>query len=101
MEIFTPAFNEIRKLLYDIIIEFIGNHHYVSSNEINKHIEQLKEKDKKEFSLIGFTYSFPYSDQVQEVLVDLIRHCIIDQSNKGYILTSFGKKKYNNIKNHY
>lgn len=28
---------------------------------------------------------------MQEVLVDMIRLCLVDQADKGYILTSLGK----------
>jgi len=90
MEIYTPGFNKIKKLLFNKIIEYIGSNIIVKSNEINEYIENLKKRNEKDFQLIDFTFSYPYSDQVQEVLVDMIRRCIVKQTDEGYCLTSYG-----------
>ena len=91
MAIYTPVFDEIRKLLYSIIGEHVSKNRYVRTNEINKYIRKLKNEDQKKFKLIDFTYSVPYSDEVQEVLVDMVRHCLIEKSDRGYELTTLGK----------
>ena len=95
MEVYTPAFNKIRELLERDILKFIGFNMEVSSNDINEFVMELKknkENDLKEFGLIDFTFSFPYSSQVHDLIVDLIRRCVINQTKEGYELTSYGKK---------
>ncbi len=51
----------------------------------------MKEKDKESFELIEFGHQSDYSDQVQEVIVDMIRHCLIEERERGYKLTLLGK----------
>jgi len=92
MEIYTPAFNRITDLLKTPILEFIGENIVVDSEDVNKFVLTLKEehREEKDYNLIEFTYSYPYSQQVQDLLVDLIRRCIIDQTDEGYTLSSYG-----------
>lgn len=93
MEVYTPSFSKIRDLLEKDILDYIGENFVVSSNDINKYVMDLKEekKDKeKNYKLIEFTFSYPYSSQVQDLLVDLVRRCVIKQTKEGYELTSYG-----------
>ena len=91
MSIYTPVFIETRKLLYSIIGELISKNLYTTPNQIHGYIKGLKEGDQKKFELIDFTYNTLYSDEVQEVIVDMIRHCLIEITNRGYELTLLGK----------
>ena len=103
MEVYTPSFNKIRALLEKKILRFIGFNIEVSSNDINEFVKDLKEENEfvdENFNLIEFTFSFPYSSQVQDLIVDLVRRCVIKQTEDGYILSSLGKKQvreYNEI----
>jgi predicted transcriptional regulator len=62
---------------------------------------RLKKNDvsiERNFDLIDFTFSFPYSSQVQDLIVDLVRRCVIDQTDEGYRLSSLGKKIVRNLR---
>lgn len=92
MTIYNPVFNEIRKLLTPIILKFIERNRELDSLYLHRKIKEMKGKDKeKRFELIAFGYQSDYSDQVQEVLVDMIRHCLIEERERGYKLTLLGK----------
>ena len=68
---------------------------------INEYVMELKknqEKNIKDFNLIDFKFSFPYSSQVQDLIVDLVRRCVIDQTDEGYRLSSLGKKLVRDLK---
>jgi hypothetical protein len=93
MEVYTPFFNKLRGLLEREILQYIGENFVVSSNDINNFVMKLKEanQDKeKSYELIDFTFSYPYSSQIQNLLVDLVRRCVIKQTREGYELTSYG-----------
>ncbi len=95
MEIYTPSFNMIKGLIKDEILNFIGKNLAVDSRAINEFIHSLKsEKISKDinFELIEFTHSSSYSEQVDDLLFDLIRRQMIEETNKGYKLTSYGLK---------
>lgn len=101
MEVYTPSFNKIREILENKILCYIGFNIEVSSNDINEYVMKLKENDaniEKDFNLIDFTFSFPYSSQVQDLIVDLVRRCVIDQTDEGYRLSSLGKKIVRNLR---
>lgn len=91
MTIYTPVFNEIRKLLTPIILKFIERNKNLDSLYLHRMIKEMKEKDKERFELIAFGYQPDYSNEVQEVLVDMIRHCLIEERERGYQLTLLGK----------
>ncbi|UZE93013.1 MAG: hypothetical protein IB617_02535 [Candidatus Nealsonbacteria bacterium] len=93
MEIYTPGFNKIRRLLYPIILDFLGKYGEASGTEIMGFIKKMKGKEEKKFKLIDFVYRSlaDYSDQIQEVLVDMIRLCLVDQTRFGYKLSLLGK----------
>ena len=96
MEVYTPSFNKIKNLLEKRLLSYIGFNIEVSSNDINEYVMELKKEENdnmEDFNLIDFTFSFPYSSQVQELIVDLVRRCIIEQTDEGYRLSSLGKKK--------
>jgi len=100
MEVYTPSFNRIREILEKKILYYIGFNIEVSSNDINKFVMKLKDghdDDAGDFNLIDFTFSFPYSSQVQDLIVDLVRRCVIDQTDEGYRLSSLGKKIVRNL----
>ncbi|MBD3337473.1 MAG: hypothetical protein GF353_00095 [Candidatus Lokiarchaeota archaeon] len=87
MEVYTQAFNKMKGLIQKEILEYIGENIVVNSNEINDFVLELKQKRKDEdsnFNLIDFTSSYPYSTQIQDLLVYLVRRCIIKQKNEGY-----------------
>ena len=93
LEVYTPAFNKIRELIQEDLLKFIGKKIVADSRKINEYILNLKmEKvqENEEFELIDFTYSSPYSPQVEDLLVDLIRSCVVKESRNGYQLTSYG-----------
>ncbi|MFW9829436.1 MAG: hypothetical protein ACFFEY_17815 [Candidatus Thorarchaeota archaeon] len=95
MEVYTPAFNKIRELIQEELLKFIGEKIAVDSRKINEYILKLKKEkvqENKDFELIDFTYSSPYSPQVEDLLVDLIRSCIVKETRNGYQLTSYGYK---------
>ncbi len=95
MEVYTPAFKKIKDLIKKEILKFIGENIVVSSNEINEFVKNLKDERENQindFKLIDFTYSYPYSTQIQDLIVDLVRRCIIKQTMEGYELTSYGSK---------
>ena len=95
MEVYTPSFNKVRNLLENKILRYIGFNIEVNSNDINKYVMHLKEDDtniNRDFDLIDFTFSFPYSSQVQDLIVDLVRRCVIKQTEDGYVLSSLGRK---------
>ena len=101
MEVYTPSFNKIREILENKILYYIGFNIEVSSNDINEYVMELKKNDEnieKDFNLIDFTFSFPYSSQVQNLIVDLVRRCVIDQTDEGYRLSSLGKKIVRNLR---
>ena len=80
-------------------MSYIGFNIEVSSNDINEYVMELKKVDTdnvESFNLIDFTFSFPYSSQVQDLIVDLVRRCVIEQTDEGYRLSSLGKKKVRN-----
>jgi len=91
MAIYTPAFNELRKFLYVDIGKFLNEKKKKRINEINNYIKELKENKPEKYSLIKFTYSTPYSDQIQKVIVDMVRHNLIEKTSNGYQLTTLGK----------
>ena len=91
MTIYTPVFNEIRKLLTPIILKLIERNREIDSLYIHRKIKEMKEKDKERFELIDFGYQSDYSDEVQEVLVDMIRHSLVIETGRGYQLTLLGK----------
>ena len=91
MTIYTPVFNEIRKLLTPIILKVIERNRELDSLYIHREIKKMKEKDKERFGLADFGYQSDYSDEVQEVIVDMIRHCLIEEKGRGYKLTLLGK----------
>ena len=91
MAIYTPVFKEIRKLLFREIGEYINRNRFAKTNLLNEHIRNLKSDMGEKYDLIEFTYSVPYSDEIQEVLVDMIRHCLITKTDRGYELTTLGK----------
>jgi len=95
MEVYTPSFNKVRDLLENKILRYIGFNIEVSSNDINEYVMDLKENNRnsdRDFDLIDFTFSFPYSSQVQDLIVDLVRRCVIKQTEDGYALSSLGRK---------
>ncbi len=95
MEIYTPSFNIIKGLIKDDILNFVGKNLVANSKAINKFIHSLKNEKISEdsnFELIEFTHSSPYSEQVDDLLFDLIRRQMIEETNKGYKLTSYGLK---------
>ena len=101
MGVYTPSFNKIRALLESSLLKYIGFNIEVNSNEINKYVMELKknhEDNMKDFNLIDFKFSFPYSSQVQDLIVDLVRRCVIDQTDEGYSLSSLGKKIVRNLR---
>lgn len=91
MAIYTPVFKEIRKVLYRIVGEYIDENLYATTNEINEYIRKLKSEDQRKYKFIDFVYSVPYSDEVQEVLVDMVRHYLIKETDRGYELTLLGE----------
>ena len=101
MEVYTPSFNKIREILENRILSYIGFNIEVSSNDINEFVMELKrnrDDNTRDFNLIDFTFSFPYSSQVQDLIVDLVRRCVIDQTDEGYRLSSLGKKIVRNLR---
>jgi len=99
MEVYTPAFRKIRELLQEKILNYIGENIVVSSNDINEFVLSMKEKEEEnqeDFELIDFTFSYPYSSQIQDLLVDLVRRCVIKQTRDGYELTSYGERMIGN-----
>ena len=95
MDVYTPAFKKVRELIQEDLLKFIGEKIIVDSRKINEYILNLKmEKlqENQEFELIDFTYSSPYSPQVEDLLVDLIRSCVVKESRDGYQLSSYGYK---------
>ena len=95
MEIYTPAFNKVRELIQEDLLKFIGKKIVVDSRKINEYIMNIKKEkieENEDFELIDFTYSSPYSPQVEDLLVDLIRSCVVKESRNGYQLTSYGYK---------
>ncbi len=99
MEVYTPAFNKIKELIQKSLIEFIAESIVVNSIDINRFILELKKqniKKNKDYNLIEFAFSYPHSYQVQDLLVDLIRRCIIKQTREGYELTSYGYRLISN-----
>ena len=105
MTIYTPVFNEIRKLLTPIILKFIERNRELDSLYLHRMIKEMKEKDKKRFESINFGYQPDYSDEVQEVLVDMIERCLIEERGEGYKLTlrgkSFAKKELKELEKMY
>ena len=93
MTIYTPVFNEIRKLLTPIILKVIERNRELDSLYIHREIKKMKEKDKERFELVDFGYQSDYSDEVQEVIVDMIRHCLIEETGRGYSLAKTMRKK--------
>lgn len=91
MTIYTPVFKEIRNLLTGIILKLIERNRELDSLYIHRKIKKMKEEDKERFELINFGYQSDYSDEVQEVLVDMIRHCLVTETGRGYKLTLLGK----------
>ncbi|MBD3213848.1 MAG: hypothetical protein GF311_14660 [Candidatus Lokiarchaeota archaeon] len=91
MAIYTPMFNEIRKFLYKEIGKYLAANRKARINEINRYIRDLKKVEPEKYRLIKFTYSMPYSEQIQKVLVDMVRHNLIEKTTKGYQLTKLGK----------
>ena len=101
MGVYTPSFNKIRALLESSLLRYIGFNIEVSSNDINEFVMELKKNrddNARDFNLIDFTFSFPYSSQVQDLIVDLVRRCVIDQTDEGYRLSSLGKKIVRNLR---
>jgi len=95
MEFYTPAFSKIRELIQEELLKFIGKNFVADSRKINNYILELKKlkiNENPDFELIDFTYSSPYSPQVEDVLVDLIRSCLVEETKNGYQLTSYGLK---------
>ncbi|MHA1380980.1 MAG: hypothetical protein ACTSRG_21645 [Candidatus Helarchaeota archaeon] len=92
MMIYTPTFLTIKKVLTEPIIKYIKEYHVASALSVHQYIQELKDANPEMFKLIEFSFSYPYSDQVADVLTDLIRDFIIDETDEGYILTSFGQK---------
>jgi len=88
---YTPSFLKVKETLRKPILEYIKKYQSVNAIAIHKYIEQLTNTNPELYKLIHFSYSYPYSDQVSEVLTDLIRHCIIRETNEGYSLTSHGE----------
>lgn len=64
----------------------------LNSLYIHRKIKRMKEEDKERFELIDFGYYSDYSDGVQGVIVDMIRHSLIEETARGYQLTLLGKK---------
>jgi len=92
LAIYTPVFNEIRELLYPIIINLLKEYGTLKPLEIGKHIRKMKQKDKEKFSLISFDFAVKnFSREVNKTLVDMVRHCLIEETSKGYALTELGK----------
>jgi hypothetical protein len=89
--IYNPTFMKIKKLLTEPILKLINKYHTVDTMSIHQHIHDLQEKDKEKYRLIEFSFSYPYSDQVADVLTDLIQDFLIDETDEGYILTESGK----------
>ncbi|MBD3208252.1 MAG: hypothetical protein GF370_02250 [Candidatus Nealsonbacteria bacterium] len=97
--VYTPAFNRIRALLYPIIVNLLGEYIAMDTMEIGKEIKKIKEKEeKKDFELVDFKWLSDYSYQINSVLVDMVRHCIVDEVRGGYELTSYGWKLAENPK---
>ena len=93
MEVYTPAFNKIRELLQEKILNFIGENIVVNTQQINEFILKLKQENKNQiqgYKLVFFSHSYPYSHQIEDLLIDLTRRCVIEQTRKGYTLTSYG-----------
>ncbi|KKM07804.1 hypothetical protein LCGC14_1730240 [marine sediment metagenome] len=93
MEVYTPGFNKIKELIMNEILKFIGQRLEASSRRINEFVLELKNEKIKEdraFELIDFTYSSPYSSQVDDLLFDMVRRCIVKETRNGYKLTSHG-----------
>jgi len=91
--IYNSTFLKVKKILAKYIINHIKKHHVASDLSIHGHVKELKESDPETFKLIEFSCGvYPHSDQVADVLTDLIRDFIIDETDEGYVLTSFGKR---------
>lgn len=96
----TIVMDKIRDYLTPIILQLFAKSKYpeLESSEIGKSIKKMKEEEDKEekeknFELIEFEYLTDYSDQVQEVLVDMIRLCLIEETDAGYKLSVLGKEE--------
>ncbi len=95
MEIYTPAFNKVRELIQEDLLKYIAMNITADIRKINKYFYELKEEkigSNRDYELIDFTYSSPYSPQIEDLIVDLIRCCLIDEGPNGYRLTSLGLK---------
>lgn len=93
MELYTPAFNRVRELIQEDLLKFIGKNIVADSRKINDYFRELKKKkvtENQDYELIDFSYSSPYSPQIEDLIVDLIRGCIVKETRNGYKLTSFG-----------
>jgi len=93
MEVYTPAFNRVRKLIQEDLLKFIGKNIVTDFRKINDYFRELKKNklsENQDYELIDFSYSSPYSPQIEDLLVDLIRGCVVKETRNGYKLTSFG-----------
>ena len=93
MELYTPAFNRVRELIQEDLLKFIGKNIVADSRKINDYFRELKKKkvtENQDYELIDISYSSPYSPQIEDLIVDLIRGCIVKETRNGYKLTSFG-----------
>jgi hypothetical protein len=100
MNVYTPAFNKIKELIMYDILEYIGKRLEVSSKNVMEFVLELKKnkvKENQDFELIDFTYGSIYSSQVDDLLFDMVRRCIVKETRNGYKLTSHGLDIINKI----
>ena len=101
MMVYTPTFLKIKEILTKPIVLFLKDQKrwkgrmIAKGREIHEHIKKLKEREPERYKVIDFIYMSPYSDQVADVITDLIRNFLIEQHDEGYELTSFGEEKKN------
>ncbi len=94
MSIYTPVFNEDRAFLTPIILKRLNEYKKLDLIQIGQYIKKLTQEAKGEMKeklkSISFDFMSDYSDEIHEVVVDMIRHCLIEKARNGYELTKLG-----------
>lgn len=92
--VYTPAFNEDRAFLTPFVLKYLSKCREANIIQVGRYIKELakivKGENKERLELISYDFMSDYSEEIHDCLVDMVRHCLIEETLRGYRLTRLG-----------